>query len=109
MYPITSGAEPPPPNQPTVFIQPAALPRASGGTTSNSDAKMLPSYSPLKKPQEVSATINHPTEFVSPHNTTKGAPQISPNACTMSRPPGQRARRVSASQPPSGDPIMLAN
>src|SRR5260370_23869787 len=109
MYPIASGAEPPPPNQPIVFIQPAALPRASGGTTSKSDAKILPSYNPLKKPQNVRATIIHPTEFVKPHSTTKGAPQISPNACTMSRPPGHRARSASASQPPNGDPVMLAN
>src|ERR1051325_10224713 len=78
--PITSGAEPPPPSQPTRFIQPAALPLASGCTTSNSEAKILPSYIPLKKPQKVRATISHPTEVVSPHNTTKGAPQINPSA-----------------------------
>src|SRR2546427_11505373 len=103
MYPIANGAEPPPPNQPTVFIQPAALPHASGGTTSKSDAKILPSYNPLKKPQNVRATIIHPTEFVKPHRTTKAAPQISARACTMSRAPGHLQRSASASQPPTED------
>jgi hypothetical protein len=43
MTPITSGADPPPASQPIIFMKPAALPRASGGTTSKTDAKMLAS------------------------------------------------------------------
>ena len=57
MSPIAIGAEPPPASQPIRFMNPAALPRASGGTTSNTDAKILASYSPLKNPHNVSATI----------------------------------------------------
>jgi hypothetical protein len=40
---MTSGAEPPPPSQPIMFMNPAARPRASGGTMSKTEAKMLAS------------------------------------------------------------------
>jgi len=92
-----------------MFMNPAAVPRASGRITSNTEAKMFASYRPLKNPQAISATISHPTEVVSPHSTTKGAPPRTPTACTIMRPPGVRLRRMSASQPPSGDPAVLAS
>jgi hypothetical protein len=41
MTPMASGADPPPASQPIMFMNPAVLPRASGGTTSNADAKMF--------------------------------------------------------------------
>ena len=70
---------------------------------------MLASYRPLKNPQAVSATISMPTEDVSPHRTTNGAPHSTPIICTAMRPRGERRRSVSASQPPTGAPAMLAS
>ncbi len=41
--PTTTGADPPPASQPIMFMNPVAVPRASGRTTSNTEAKMLAS------------------------------------------------------------------
>jgi len=63
----------------------------------------------LKNPHAVSATISSPTDDVRPHKTTNGAPPKTPIVCTIMRPRGVRRRSVSASQPPTGAPAMLAS
>ena len=50
-----------------------------------------------------------PTEGVRPHSATNGAPPRTPIICTAMRPRGVRRRNVSASQPPTGAPAMLAS
>ena len=92
-----------------MFMNPAAVPRASGRTTSNNDAKIFASYMPLNKPHAVSASTNTRTECVNPHSATNGAPHNRPNACTRMRPRGVRERRKSAIQPPESEPTMLAS
>lgn len=48
-------------------------------------------------------------DCVQPHNTTKGAPPMSPTAWIHMRPPGVLRRSASAHQPPIGEPAMLAS
>ena len=50
-----------------------------------------------------------PTDGVRPHSATNGAPPSTPIICTARRPRGVRRRHVSASQPPTGAPAMLAS
>src|SRR5262249_9189372 len=88
IHPLITGADPPP-IQPTIFMNPAAVPRASSGTTSNIDAKMFASYIPLKNPQAVRATMRTAVDFVKPQRTTKGAPANTPIACTSARLPSR--------------------
>src|ERR1039458_1527565 len=108
IHPINTGAVPPPPSQPTELRKPAAVPRASGRTTSNSEAKMFASYMPLQNPHSVSATMSEVTDRVMPHHATNGAPHKTPVACTRMRPRGVFVRRKSASHPPVREPRTLA-
>src|SRR5580692_12964428 len=108
MNPTATGAHPPP-IQPIELMKPAAVPRASGRTTSNSDAKIFASYIPLQNPHAVNATISDVTDRVMPHHATNGAPHSTPAACTMMRPRGVRVLKMSASHPPVIDPRTLAN
>ena len=109
MTPMATGAEPPPASHPIMFMNPAVLPRASGGTTSNADAKMFASYSPLQNPHNVNETTSVATDAVMPQRTTNGAPPRTPTVWTAMRPRGERRRHRSASQPPTGAPTMLAS
>src|ERR1035437_178520 len=77
---------PPPPSHPIEFTPPPAAPRRSGGTTSCSDAQMLASYMPLKKPKPMVANTNTVTLNVHPVSSRKGTPVNNPTSCVHMRP-----------------------
>ena len=94
MNPMTSGALPPPASQPTAFMNPAAVPRASGWHDVEHRREDVGVVETLEEPphreRQRSAS---PTDEVNPQAATQGAPPRTPTVCTMSRPRGDRRRQ----------------
>src|ERR1017187_1363124 len=99
---MATGATPPP-SQPTEFITPTAVARRWGGTTSCSDAQILASYMPLKKPNPMVANTNTVTLKVQPVSSRKGTPANNPTACVHMRPRRSLRTQPSATIPPRSE------